>query len=266
MEILEQQLIGKKSQETCEDGIVITTHHLAVIDGSTSKTNRSILPGVRNGRLAMLLATQSIEGLPAQATCEEFCQRVTELFAATYESHHYPNDFILEHPEERLTCSAAIFSVSRREVWMIGDCQCLIDGIFYDNPKPMEDANAAKRIAYIREHHLSESSIREHDEGRDHIINDIIASMHLQNKTFSVIDGTPVFIKGVRCISAENAHEIVLATDGYPFLYPTLAKSEAVLQNLLLKDPCCLEIYQATKACMKGQQSFDDRAYLRFNI
>ena len=130
----------------------------------------------------------------------------------------------------------------------------------------MEAANAAKRIAYIREHHLSESSILEHDEGRDHIINDIIASMRLQNKTFSVIDGTPIYLRGVKRIPAENAHEIVLATDGYPFLYPTLAESEAALKNLLTNDPCCMEIYQATKACMKGQQSFDDRAYLRFNI
>ena len=105
-----------------------------------------------------------------------------------------------------------------------------------------------------------------HDEGRDHIINDIIASMRLQNKTFSVIDGTPIYLRGVKRIPAENAHEIVLATDGYPFLYPTLAESEAALKNLLINDPCCMEIYQATKACMKGQQSFDDRAYLRFNI
>ena len=214
----------------------------------------------------MMLAAESIENLPEKATCEEFCQSVTASFTAVYESHQYCTDFILEHPEERLTCSAAIYSTSRREVWMIGDCQCLIDGKFYDNPKPMEAANAAKRIAYIREHHLSESSILEHDEGRDHIINDIIASMRLQNKTFSVIDGTPIYLRGVKRIPAENAHEIVLATDGYPFLYPTLAESEAALKNLLINDPCCMEIYQATKACMKGQQSFDDRAYLRFNI
>lgn len=214
----------------------------------------------------MMLAAECIENLPEEATCEDFCQSVTASFAAVYESHQYCTDFILEHPEERLTCSAAIYSTSRREVWMIGDCQCLIDGEFYDNPKPMEAANAAKRIAYIREHHLNESSILEHDEGRDHIINDIIASMRLQNKTFSVIDGTPIYLRGVKRIPAENAHEIVLATDGYPFLYPTLAESEAALKNLIINDPCCMEIYQATKACMKGQQSFDDRAYLRFNI
>lgn len=144
--------------------------------------------------------------------------------------------------------------------------QCLVDGKLYENPKPMEAANAAKRIAYIRENRLSESSIREHDEGRDHIINDIISSMHLQNKTFSVIDGTPIYMKGVKHIPTGDAHEIVLATDGYPFLHASLAVSEAALQNLLQKDPCCLEIFQATKACMNGQVSFDDRAYLRFNI
>ena len=38
MKIIEQNLVGKYTQDTCEDGIVITDNFIAVIDGSTSKT------------------------------------------------------------------------------------------------------------------------------------------------------------------------------------------------------------------------------------
>ena len=38
MIIIEQSIIGKKCQEVCEDGLVVTDDFIAVIDGSTSKT------------------------------------------------------------------------------------------------------------------------------------------------------------------------------------------------------------------------------------
>lgn len=37
MKIIESNIIGKKSQEACEDGLVMTDDFIAVIDGSTSK-------------------------------------------------------------------------------------------------------------------------------------------------------------------------------------------------------------------------------------
>lgn len=214
----------------------------------------------------MLLVGECIKNLSAEASCEEFCQAITNIISSIYVKNHISTQLIAEHPEERLTCSAIIYSSSRHEIWMIGDCQCLVDGVLYDNPKPQEEKNAEKRIAYIQEHNIREEDILEHDEGRDHIINDIINSMHYQNKTFSVIDGTPVYMEGVKHINVSNAHEIVLASDGYPFLHSTLKESEAALHKILSEDPCCLHLYKATKAKMKGQKSFDDRAYLRFHV
>ena len=40
MEIIEQSLIAKNPKKKSEDGIVITKDYIAVIDGSTSKTDR----------------------------------------------------------------------------------------------------------------------------------------------------------------------------------------------------------------------------------
>ena len=88
----------------------------------------------------------------------------------------------------------------------------------------------------------------------------------LTNKTYTVIDGTPIYMNGIKTIDVSHAREIVLATDGYPFLKPTLAESEAALRELLRQDPMLVTLYQATKGFMQGNCSFDDRAYLRVKI
>jgi hypothetical protein len=146
----------------------------------------------------------------------------------------------------------------------VGDCQCLVGGKWYDNAKPQEAINAEKRSRYIIEHQLSVEEVRRHDEGRDQIINDIIASMHDQNKTYAVIDGTPIYINGVKVIAVPEDAGVVLATDGYPFLCNTLAESEERLRQLLVDDPLLISRYKATKAYMEGNRSFDDRTYIRF--
>ena len=264
MEIIEQQLVGKKSQETCEDGIVVTNAHVAVIDGSTSKTAIRINPAESNGRYCMQLVSETIASLPSETNCSDFCNIVTDTIAKAYLHYHIDPNIIEQYPERRLTCSAAVYSDYHREVWMIGDCQCLVDGVLYENNKPQEAVNAQKRSEYIQSHHLSADEIMKHDVGRDFIVNDIISSMKSQNKTYAVIDGTPIFMNGVKIIDVSNAREIVLATDGYPFLKPTLAESEEALEELLRDDPMLVSLYKATKGVMQGNQSFDDRAYIRF--
>ena len=263
-EIIEQQLVGKKSQETCEDGIVVTTAHVAVIDGSTSKTAIRINPAESNGRYCMQLVGQAITRLPSEISCPEFCNIVTDAISMAYQHFHIDPTIIEQYPERRLTCSAAVYSYYHRQIWMIGDCQCLVDGVLYENNKPQEAANARKRSEYIQSRHLSAEEIMKHDLGRDFIVNDIISSMKSQNKSYAVIDGTPIYQKGIRMIDVSEAHEIVLATDGYPFLKPTLKESEEALEKLLREDPMLISQYQATKGIMQGNRSFDDRAYIRF--
>ena len=60
--------------------------------------------------------------------------------------------------------------------------------------------------------------------------------------------------------------EIVLASDGYPCLLPTLAASEERLAELLASDPLCIGPLRGTKAVAPGNISFDDRAYLRLAL
>lgn len=64
----------------------------------------------------------------------------------------------------------------------------------------------------------------------------------------------------------EGINELVLASDGYPFLKPTLDESEAMLASQLGNDPLCMNTFKATKGLMAGNKSFDDRSYLRVGI
>jgi hypothetical protein len=64
----------------------------------------------------------------------------------------------------------------------------------------------------------------------------------------------------------EEIDELVIASDGYPFIGETLAASESELARLLAIDPWCVAELAGTKGVRPGQVSFDDRAYLRVRL
>ena len=294
MKIIESSIIGKKSQEACEDGMVVTDDFIAVIDGSTSKTPKHLNPDMKNGRYAMMLISEYIrEELKADASVDDFCQGVTAyIYNKVYEKLGV-EERLKEHPEERLTASAILYSRTRNEVWMVGDCQAIIDGKLYENGKPYEEKIARKRVELI-EQGLSPAEARKQIEPLL-----IEAMLSEQNQTYTVIDGFPVYREGVKVVSLSDSSsvqdsvsssdscsvqdpvscpgsasasdtipssssEIVLASDGYPFLKPTLAASETALAEQIANDPQNIHSFIATKGIVEGNKSFDDRTYIRF--
>ena len=288
MKIIESSIIGKKSQEVCEDGMVITDDFIAVIDGSTSKTPKHLNPDMKNGRYAMMLISEYIrEELKADASVDDFCQGVTAyIYNKVYEKLGV-EERLKEHPEERLTASAILYSRTRNEVWMVGDCQAIIDGKLYENGKPYEQEIARKRVELI-EQGLSPAEARKQIEPLL-----IEAMLSGQNQTYTVIDGFPIYREGVKVVSVSDSSSvqdsvpasdsvhcsdsvsasgtipssssgIVLASDGYPFLKPTLAASEAALAEQIANDPQNIHSFIATKGIVEGNKSFDDRTYIRF--
>lgn len=266
MRIIERQLIGKQSQETCEDGIVTSDNFIAVIDGSTSKTPLCISSNMKNGRYAMLLISSYIEQMPPQISLKEFCDGITDVFWQIYKQYELDLKRLEENPQERITASAVIYSAHHREIWMVGDCQCMVDGKLYENPKPYEE-ELARRRADIILNTSDKDSFRNHDTARVQIIPDMLLAMQEQNKTYAVIDGFPIPYKKIKVIKTKIENkEIVLASDGYPFLCPTLAESEHLLNEQIILDPLNIHRFKATKGITEGNISFDDRAYIRFTI
>ena len=290
MKIIESSIIGKKSPEACEDGMVVTDDFIAVIDGSTSKTPKHLNPDMKNGRYAMMLISEYIrEELKADASVDEFCQGVTAyIYNKVYEKLGV-EERLKEHPEERLTASAILYSRTRNEVWMVGDCQAIIAGKLYENGKPYEEKIARKRVELIAQG-LSPAEARKQIEPLL-----IEAMLSGQNQTYTVIDGFPIYREGVKVVSVSDSSsvqdsvpasdsvpcsdsasasgtisvsssEIVLASDGYPFLEPTLAASEAALAEQIANDPQNIHSFIATKGIVEGNKSFDDRTYIRFSV
>ena len=294
MKIIESSIIGKKSPEACEDGMVVTDDFIAVIDGSTSKTPKHLNPDMKNGRYTMMLISEYIqEELKADASVDDFCQGVTAyIYNKVYEKLGV-EERLKEHPEERLTASAILYSRTRNEVWMVGDCQAIIAGKLYENGKPYEEKIARKRVELI-EQGLSPAEARKQIEPLL-----IKAMLSGQNQTYTVIDGFPIYREGVKVVSVSDSSsvqgsvsssdscsvqdpvscsgsasasdtipssssEIVLASDGYPFLEPTLAASEAALAEQIANDPQNIHSFIATKGIVEGNKSFDDRTYIRF--
>lgn len=306
MKIIESSIIGKKSPEACEDGMVVTDDFIAVIDGSTSKTPKHLNPDMKNGRYAMMLISEYIqEELKADASVDDFCQGVTAyIYNKVYEKLGV-EERLKEHPEERLTASAILYSRTRNEVWMVGDCQAIIAGKLYENGKPYEEKIARKRVELI-EQGLSPAEARKQIEPLL-----IKAMLSGQNQTYTVIDGFPIYREGVKVVSVSDSSsvqgsvsssdsssvqdsvsssdscsvqdpvscsgsasasdtipssssEIVLASDGYPFLKPSLAASEAALAEQIANDPQNIHSFIATKGIVEGNKSFDDRTYIRF--
>ena len=296
MKIIESSIIGKKSPEACEDGMVVTDDFIAVIDGSTSKTPKHLNPDMKNGRYAMMLISEYIrEELKADASVDDFCQGVTAyIYNKVYEKLGV-EERLKEHPEERLTASAILYSRTRNEVWMVGDCQAIIAGKLYENGKPYEEKIARKRVELIAQG-LSPAEARKQIEPLL-----IKAMLSGQNQTYTVIDGFPIYREGVKVVSVSDSSsvqdsvsssdscsvqdpvscsgsasasdtipssssEIVLASDGYPFLKPTLAASEAALAEQIANDPQNIHSFIATKGIVEGNKSFDDRTYIRFSV
>lgn len=281
--LIEQRCIGKQDDAHCEDGLVLTEHYVAVIDGSTSKGTVSY-GDKSSGRIAMERICEEIRQWPPALTVQQAAARLTRCIRSYYEAH----DLLAQveaHPENRLTASAVIYCVGRQEVWHVGDCLCLIDDRFIDNPKYWEYPLAQARALFLEKELAAGVRIEElqrHDTGRDYILPLLRFSTRYQNQSnppatdphqadpmnygFAVIDGFPIPDTLLLVHSAQGAHQIVLASDGYPHLFPTLEASERFLAERLADDPLCFRRCKMTKGLKAGNKSFDDRTYVRIGL
>lgn len=272
MNVLEQLLISKYGdRERTEDAIVVTDDFACVIDGASSKSGR-LWGGKGSGLMAALLLADAVRELPRAIDGHAAVQFLTASIAAYYQRHGV-YDELYTHPSERFTASIALYSACRRELWMIGDAQGMIDGQLYTTRMLIDDVVVQTRALYLELERMEGKSIEalmELDTGRAYVQPLIERQAVFQNSAadspfaFGVIDGFAVPEHFIKTVLIDVRHdELVLATDGYPDLKPTLAASEAALQAILRDDPLCMRVFKAVKGLGKGRVSYDDRAFVR---
>lgn len=265
MKIIESFLCGKRpDQSLCEDGFVVTDNWAAVVDGSTSKSGRS------GGLTAMQTVISEIGKLPPYADLRQ----AVEAFTSALASKNPPE--AAERGELRLTCSTVIYSSKRREVWMIGDCQCRFGGKTHTNPKLVDSVLTEARtdaLKYLLKKGYSIDELRKNDLGRKAIFDLLREQTNFQNChdpynpfRYTVLDGFMPDMATIPIIPVGQNSELILASDGYPVIFDNLRDSENYLHDDLNDDPLRIYDNAATKGLAEGNNSFDDRCYVRLAI
>ena len=88
MTVIESLIVGKQSQETCEDGIVTTDDFIAVIDDPTSKSPIQLNNEVKNGRFCMILVAGYINNMDVNISCEQFSEGITQKIRSIYKNNN----------------------------------------------------------------------------------------------------------------------------------------------------------------------------------
>lgn len=272
MQVIEQYTAAKSTTTPSEDAVVVNAYYAAVIDGATPKTDFRFPEGETPGHLAARLIADAIMTLPPTSTGKEAIDFISSAMRQGFNYPHLPSC-------NRPIASVIIFSALRREVWMVGDCQYLLpeSGIEHQGSKMIDRILSEWRrdidSSLLSRGIMTEEAIRSQDPGRAIIQPHITRQVRYQNRAdghplaYAMLDGSdiPQSMIQVFCLPSD-CHQLVMATDGYPKLFPTLEETERHLAKLLKADPLCIGALTGTKCILPGNISYDDRTYLSIEI
>lgn len=264
---IKESLCVSKSGRKCdnEDLLVMTPAFIAVVDGTTDKTGGRF-DGKTGGQLAAEIIRHVLENEDSLAG-EDGCFVASRIQSAL---QSYAEVHKTEEHDIHLSASAAIYSVALQQVWLVGDCQFMIDGKLYTNHKKVDVVLSEARSLAI--HMLLKSGVTEqeliHDDISRQFIMPWLKTQHVLENSDDEY-GYQVFsnkglITDVTSVDVPVGSHVVLATDGYPELMPTLAESESILEKIRREDPLCYRLYKSTKGVREGNAHFDDRTYISF--
>ena len=265
-EIYDLSIVAKHDFASCEDAVVLTDNHVAVIDGMTTgfgdgHSKGSFPPGrIAADRIVEITATLSPQVTAAEAVCA-----YTEVL----------RDDARRFSDVLFGASIVCVSLCRREVWRVGDCHLRIGGTEHFGEKRVDYANSAYRAAInhaAMANGADAETLRAEDLGRAATGPLLDAQRHLANHPgpfgYGVIDGKPVPAKFIEVHPLPDyGAEVTLMSDGYAAFGTGLADAEAQLAEALSRDPLCIgELSRMAKAWEQGTNGPDDRSYVRLRL
>ena len=268
MKILEQFICGKENDpKTCEDGLVIEDHLIAVIDGVTAK-GKHLWQGKKSGCYAKDILTEYLQNDVSKQNAAELFQNL---------------DLVLQDAIRKEGCKLSgedypraaviVYNDIYKEIWAYGDCQCRINAEVHTHAKKIDELNADLRAFYL-EYYIEQGytieELQKEDFGRKAIQKNLQMQFAFENKLgdfgYPVLNGEGIESSMIRRYSVKEADTVILATDGYPVLKENLEDSEKELRRILTEDPMCFRQYRSTKGVQPGNASFDDRTFCRFVV
>ena len=272
VKIIESFIKGKKDNaDLCEDGLVITDNYISVIDGVTAK-GKILWDNKTSGVYVKNLLVEAIKKMSSDLDAKNCIEHLNSLIKDEYIKRNMYG-IAKECPEERLQANLILFNIKKNEIWLWGDCQALVNNKLIHIEKKTDKVLAEIRSLFIDLELKSGKSIGDitrNDTGREFILPLLKQSIKYNNTVgeygSNVLDGFEIISENVTKINVNKNDEIILASDGYPFLMNTLEESEEKLKEVLEKDPLLIHIYKSTKGLQDGNISYDDRTYIKFIV
>lgn len=274
MKVIEQFLKGKfNKEELCEDGICVTDDFVAVIDGVTSYSQFTY----HNKKLGKIICDILLEAIPKldkQFNCYQAIDFLNEYILTFYKQHGI-YEKIKDDAADQPSASVIMYSNQYKQIWLIGDCMALYGNTILENKLELDELYTKIRVMTIN--YLLATGYTEKELLEDDVTKMFFQPLskrqpYIRNKTFNsiydyaVIDGFNKPDKRlIKCIDvSQDVKEIVFVTDGYRKPFHTLKESEEDLNHIREVDPLCYKEFAYERGFYKNQESYDDRAYIRF--
>ena len=276
MKIIEKFLMGKyNNDELCEDGISISDDFIAVIDGVSSQSNFRY-NNKKLGKIICEILLDAIPKLDKKLDCYQAIDFLNEFIIKYYKEHGIYEE-ISDDAANQPSASVIIYSKYYNQIWLIGDCRALYGNTLLENKLKVDELYTQIRkmtIEYLLKTGYTEEQLLENDIAKKFIQNLSKRQPYIRNKTFNsefdyvVIDGfNEPDKKLIKCIDVpKEVKEIVFTSDGYRKPFYTLKESEEYLQYIKKVDPLCYKEFASENGFYTKQVSYDDRAYIRFEI
>lgn len=276
MKIIEKFVQGKfDKEELCEDGICVTEDFVALVDGVSSQSEFEY----ENKKLGKIICDILLEAIPqlnATFNCDQAIDFLNQYILDFYKNHNI-FEKIANDPADQPSASVIMYSKFYHQIWLIGDCMALYEGTIIENSLEIDKLYTQIRVMtidYLLATGYTEEQLLEKDMARKFVQNLSKRQPYIRNKTYHskydycVIDGfNSPNRELVKCIDLpESVKEIVFVSDGYRKPFSTLEESEKYLQHIRKVDPLCYKEFAYARGFNKNQVSYDDRAYIRFEI
>lgn len=276
MRVIEKFLKGKfDKEELCEDGICITDDFIAVVDGVSSHSKFSY----KDKKLGKIICDILLEAIPKLKRTLDCYQSISFLnsYILKFYKEHNILDVIQEDAADQPSASVIIYSKYYNQIWLIGDCIALYGDNILENKLETDELYTKIRVMTIE--YLIATGYTEEDLLKEDIAHKFVQNLskrqpYIRNKTYNskydyaVIDGFNEPNKNlIKCIDVpSNIKEIVFTSDGYRKPFNSLKESEEYLQHIKEVDPLCYKEFPYERGFYANQVSYDDRAYVRFEI
>ena len=269
---IEYTTISKTGDERGNhDGIVVSDAFLAVVDAYQARGYRA-WQGKPAGIFAKELLCKALEQQPADAEARDVVCALEETLQeqTTSAIEQMQDKQVYAYPMARLL----VYSAAKRQIWRLGDSPFVVDGTLHFERSQALQAATLKR-AEVTEKFLARDNtdlkdMVNNDYGRTAIMEDIVAEERrvdgvecLSGRADVDMD---VLLGNVEVFQLEVGQEVILASDGYPQLLPSIEESEAWLKEERDRDPLFVRDFKALRTAKDEEVGYDDRSYVRFVV